>query len=568
VSDRDAHDGKDAPGAARPRKRRRQKPRRAADASAAQAEKPAAGERSRGRAAGLRSPASNDVLRAAVRLGRVVSEEMHEDEVVHAYVDALKNLFPGRLFAVRLFVPDTGDLTVVYATGRLRPDGRDAIELSREAIDRHGVDLARYGPKKASRSEQYVSLFQAGVEGFDVPIMDGERLIGILAVEYGKGARPPADDHQLIVQLSLQLGAALKNARLHRRSTSPRAFQSRFLDNANAPVIIVGEHGQVQFANRAFLLLTGFALEDLVGQDWLGLLPESERQRALPSYINALRGEATSNIEVKLPRRDGSAAQTAAITASVASDDGEIESVVYIFRDTSGENPAALRQLVAGVVHELNNPLTNISVYGEYLLKKNQEEKADPGDVEKLRRIVANSVRIRNFTRDLVAYARPSNEKPTLTRINEIIDQAVMYCEHLIDETGATVEKRYDDSLPRVYGVKSQLVQVFVNLVTNACHAMPTDAGLLVLETAPDGDSTLCVRVIDSGSGIPEDNLDKVFEPFFTTKGQGKGTGLGLSIIKNIIEQHRGSIAVKSEVGSGTTFELILACRPESKSDG
>jgi len=218
-------------------------------------------------------------------------------------------------------------------------------------------------------------------------------------------------------------------------------------------------------------------------------------------------------------------------------------------------------------VHELNNPLTNISVYGDYLLKKSQQAGADPGDVEKLRRIVASSVRIRNFTRDLVSYTRPSPEKPSLTAIEDIIDQALVYCDHLVEETGATVERRYCTALPKVYCVKGQLIQVFVNLITNACHAVPKDAGFLLLETSPLGEQKLIARVTDTGSGIPEHNLDCIFEPFFTTKGEGMGTGLGLSIIKNIVEQHRGVITVRSEVGSGTTFEVVLNYRPDGKGE-
>ena len=116
-----------------------------------------------------------------------------------------------------------------------------------------------------------------------------------------------------------------------------------------------------------------------------------------------------------------------------------------------------------------------------------------------------------------------------------------------------------------VYGVKVQLVQVFVNLITNACHAMPLGAGRLTLQTQPSGDGRLSVRVIDSGKGITEDNLQRIFEPFFTTKGEGKGTGLGLSIVRNIVEQHRGTISVLSEVGRGTTFEVVLHCRPDPR---
>ncbi|MBN1652551.1 MAG: PAS domain S-box protein [Deltaproteobacteria bacterium] len=515
----------------------------------------------------LVSPKLKQVLESAVKLNCAVKADMHEDEVVHAYVDSLKKLFPDRLFAVRLFAPNTNDLTVVYATGRLRPEGRNATNLTQEAIERHGINLKKTGLARAQSVERYPPLFLDGVDGFDVPIMDNDILAGVLSVEYRESDNPPPNDKPLIIQLALQLSSALQNVMLYRQLTSPNKLPSGYMDNTTLPIIVVGSNGRVLFANRAFLSVISSRFEDLIGQDWLSMLSDTERLRILPTYISALRGDPTPNIEVRLPRKEGSSVNMAAITSPIGSKDGEIEGVMFVFRETSAENPAALRQLVAGVVHELNNPLTNISVYGDYLLKKSRSEGADAGDVEKLRRIVASSDRIRNFTRDLVAYARPPNEKPSLNSINEILDQAIVYCEHLIDETGVTIDKRYREGLLKVYGVRGQLIQVFVNLITNACHAVPTDAGLIILETLAHGSNGIAVRVIDTGSGIPEDNLERIFEPFFTTKGQGKGTGLGLSIIKNIIEQHRGTISVSSEVGSGTTFEVILACPQEILDD-
>jgi two-component system NtrC family sensor kinase len=533
-------------------------------------------EDGRGTHVRLRAPGPNEVLDAVLELSRTVTVDMHTDEVVHAYIESFKRLFPERLFCVRLLNPKGGELSMVYATGRLRPERRDRIELTREALQRHGVLMPGAIGDGIAAIDSYRPFFVNGSDGFDVPMIDGEQIAGVLSIEYPEHVAPPSDDRALIVQLALQLGSALRNSRLHRESVYLRDYLSKLLDHANAPIMVMGRDGEITFVNRAFLTVTNFRRDDVLGKDWLSLLPETERRRLLPVYISALRGEPSTNIEVRLPRRDGSFAQVAVNTASILSPDGDIEGVIYIYRDVTelreleeqvihAEKLATLGQLAAGVVHELNNPLTSISVYADYLLKKAARDNADSPDVEKLRRIVVSADRILKFTRDLVTYARPSTEKPVPVDVRELIDQAVVFCEHLIEETGAEVEKRYDPNLPPVYGVKGQLVQVFVNLVTNACHAMPLGAGRLTLATAPFADGRLSVRVIDSGKGITEDNLRRIFEPFFTTKGEGKGTGLGLSIVKNILEQHRGGITVQSEVGCGTTFEVVLACRPDPR---
>jgi two-component system NtrC family sensor kinase len=544
--------------------------------SAEAQEQPMEAAREREARVRLRAPGPNEVLQAVLELSRAVTVDMHADEVVHAYIERFKRLFPERLFCVRMLDIQGTELSMVYATGRLRSERRDRVELTREALERHGVALPASSTSQIAAIDSYRPFFVNGAAGFDVPMMDGEQVAGVLAVEYAENEAAPDDDRALIVQLALQLGSALRNSRLHRESVYLRDYLSKLLDHANAPIMVMGRDGEVKFGNRAFLTITGFRRDDVLGRDWLSLLPETERRRLMPVYISALHGEPSTNVEVRLPRRDGSFAQVAVNTASILSADGDVEGVIYIYRDVTelreleeqvihAEKLATLGQLAAGVVHELNNPLTSISVYADYLLKKSAREGAAPADMEKLRRIVDSADRILKFTRDLVSYARPSTERPIPFDIHELIDQAVVFCEHLVDETGAEVEKRYDAGLPPVYGIKGQLVQVFVNLITNACHAMPLGAGRLTLATAPAGDGRLSVRVIDSGKGITEDNLQRIFEPFFTTKGEGKGTGLGLSIVKNIVEQHRGTISVQSEVGFGTTFEVVLTCRPDPR---
>lgn len=519
------------------------------------------------------------MLETVLELSRAVTVDMHADEVVHAYIECFKKLFPERLFCVRMLTQHGTELDMVYATGRLLPERRDQIELTREALARHRADVASPALERVVAVDTYRNVFVRGADGFDVPMMDGDDIAGALSVEYPSGFAEPTDDRPLIVQLALQLGSALRNSRLHRESVYLRDYLGKLLDHANAPIMVMGKNGDVTLVNRAFVAITNFRREEIIGKDWLGLLPDAERRRLLPVYISALHGEASTNVEVRLPRRDGSFAQVAVNTASILSPDGEVEGVISIYRDVTelrqlesqvihAEKLATLGQLAAGVVHELNNPLTSISVYSDYLWKKGVASGAAAADVEKLRRIVESADRVLKFTRDLVTYARPATEHPIPVCVHEVLDQSVSFCEHVIEDTGAVVLKNYSAGSPQVIGIKGQLVQVFVNLITNACHAMPLGAGRLTLETISAPDERIVVRVVDNGRGIPEDNLARIFEPFFTTKGEGKGTGLGLSIVKNLVERHGGTISTSSEIGAGTVFEVNLACRPDPNDSG
>jgi signal transduction histidine kinase len=228
---------------------------------------------------------------------------------------------------------------------------------------------------------------------------------------------------------------------------------------------------------------------------------------------------------------------------------------------------ATFGQIAAGVVHELNNPLTSIVAYSDYLIRKAlargdgaaRGAPRDADDVERLKRISESANRILRFTRDLVSYSRPSDGVAGPVVLHGVIDQAVAFCEHVLASAGVRVDKRYGAEVLTVRGVSEQLVQVFVNLLTNASHAAPSQGGLVVVTTQVDGGARR-VRVVveDNGSGIAREHLAQVFVPFFTTKGDRHGTGLGLSIVKSILEAHDGEIHVESEPGSGARFVLEL----------
>jgi two-component system, NtrC family, sensor kinase len=225
------------------------------------------------------------------------------------------------------------------------------------------------------------------------------------------------------------------------------------------------------------------------------------------------------------------------------------------------EKLASLGQIVAGVVHELNNPLSSIIAYSDYLTKKlGSDASPELGeDAERVRRIGEAAERILKFTRDLVAYARPSGDSRGPVQIEEVIERALVFCEHEFEGDQIEVHCQYARPLPEIAGIPGQLTQVFVNLFTNAAHAMAKVGGELRISvrTIDDGGS-LRVEVSDSGSGIAAEDMPQIFEPFFTTKSHGRGTGLGLSIVRGILDAHGGTIQVSSGSGSGTTFTLTL----------
>jgi two-component system NtrC family sensor kinase len=227
---------------------------------------------------------------------------------------------------------------------------------------------------------------------------------------------------------------------------------------------------------------------------------------------------------------------------------------------------ATFGQVAAGVVHELNNPLTSIVAYSDYLIRRAVEVGGrDVEDVERLRRISEAANRMLRFTRELVSYARPSGGALGPVVLHAVIDRAIAFCEHVLSAAGMRVERTYSPEVLTVRAVSEQLVQVFVNLITNACQAAPPSDGRLLVQTSCAGADpaagAIVIVIEDNGSGIAAEHVAHVFAPFFTTKGDKNGTGLGLSIVKSIVEGHGGEIHVDSQLGRGTRFILELPRR-------
>ena len=225
--------------------------------------------------------------------------------------------------------------------------------------------------------------------------------------------------------------------------------------------------------------------------------------------------------------------------------------------------------LTAGIVHEINNPLSAVklafSVTGSQLeaLKKHLEEKSGASDgegqklmqqleeftkqgrqcAEHIARIVTD---IRTFSKSDKGISNPEN-------INAVIDSTINVVWSAV-KNKVKIEKKYGE-LPPVKCNKQQLSQVFLNLLVNASQAMDSSGAITI--TTSSGGGNARIDIADTGCGMPQEVLDRLFEPFFTTKGE-EGTGLGLGITRDIIKKHGGDITVKSQVGKGTTFTIVL----------
>jgi len=232
---------------------------------------------------------------------------------------------------------------------------------------------------------------------------------------------------------------------------------------------------------------------------------------------------------------------------------------------------SAIGQLISGVAHELNNPLSGVMGFTQLL----QASETNPKAKLHLERIYNEAVRCQKIVQNLLSFARRHKPEKTPQSLNDVIETVLDLRVYQMQVDDIAIERCYDPALPATMLDTHQVQQVVLNLVNNAHQAMmangPRPRRLTVTTGMHDG--RLRASIADTGNGIPQDRIHRLFEPFFTTKEAGKGTGLGLSVSLGIIKDHQGTMAVESTVGEGSrfTFELpLVAClqapapRPEA----
>ncbi|MDZ7290235.1 MAG: ATP-binding protein [candidate division KSB1 bacterium] len=236
---------------------------------------------------------------------------------------------------------------------------------------------------------------------------------------------------------------------------------------------------------------------------------------------------------------------------------------------------ASIGRLAAGVAHEINNPLTGVLTYSSFLLKRITDK---PEIKEDLEVIVRETKRCREIVKGLLDFARQSQPEKRQVNVNEIIEQASRIMQNQLAIHRIKLEQNLYPEPLFINADKNQIQQVLVNLLMNANDAIGEQGGSITITTEVVNDSSSAaaglssakeyvqINVSDTGCGIAAENLQKIFDPFFTTKGQ-KGTGLGLAVVWGIIDKHGGRITVKSELGKGTTFSILLPANGTAPSD-
>ena len=349
-------------------------------------------------------------------------------------------------------------------------------------------------------------------------------------------------------------------------------------------VVITDTAGVIKWVNPAFTKITGYSLEEAVGQNPRLLKSGLEDEAFYQAFWNTITAGKTWFGRIHNRRKDGSLYTEEMTVAPVRDEGGAIHHYIAIKRDVTqqeklesqlqqAQKMEAVGQLAGGVAHDFNNLLTVINGFSEMVLATLP---ADSPHQMSITAIHDAGVRAASLTKQLLAFSRQTVLTPKLLDLNMVVQDTQKMLRRLIGEDIA-LSNDLEPNLPRVKVDPGQIGQVLINVAVNARDAMPK-GGTLRIQTrnftavpgdnAPSGPGRYVVLSLsDTGCGMSAEVKAHIFEPFFTTKEVGKGTGLGLAMVYGIVQQSGGNIEVESEAGKGTTIRIMLPAAPEAKSE-
>ncbi|GAB4446942.1 MAG: hypothetical protein Kow0031_29530 [Anaerolineae bacterium] len=395
----------------------------------------------------------------------------------------------------------------------------------------------------------------------------GHTFLGTLNVDsFTKPEAFTDEDEKILLLFANQAAIAIQNARLFAEIKAAEANYRDLFDNANDLIFSLDSNFRVSSANKETLKVTGYTLPELIGMPAVSFISSGQNQSLFEVLKQQLRRSgAPTSFELTLKNK-ADQEKLLEVTMRIRRGERTATELHFIARDITRrrelerqlqqtEKLSSIGKLVAGVAHELNNPLTSIVGYTNLLQESNlhAQQKRD------LQIIARQAERARVIVRDLLTFARNIHLNRELVDVNEIIHASIMQLKPQLQQNDVHVVNALDFGLPRLSADPHRLEQVFINLMTNSIQALAGEPRkkVITIKSSATND-TILISLADNGPGIRSDIINRIFDPFFSTKQVGEGTGLGLSICYGIVSAHGGKIWAENIAEGGTEFLLEL----------
>jgi PAS domain S-box-containing protein len=351
--------------------------------------------------------------------------------------------------------------------------------------------------------------------------------------------------------------------RLHQEQEFVRQLVASFPDM----ISVLDREGRVTFTSPRIKDVLGYPAEQLVGEEFGTAIHRDDLPAIKEMFRKLVTGETGSVLcEYRTLHTDGTWRILRASASPLFDSEHKISGVVASIRDVTEakntekqllqkEKMAAMGEMMSGVAHELNNPLTAIIGISDLLLEKATDESSK----RQMGLVLKQARRAASIVQNLLSFARPSTLVSKRLRIEDVLRGVTTTQELVLKPKNIDLEVAIESPLPAVQGDSKLLQQVFLNVIANAEQAIlaAKPSGKITITIKPQ-DGKVAVTILDDGPGIPAANLGKIFDPFFTTRRTAGGTGLGLTICAAIVKEHGGTIEVQSAAGSGAEFTVLL----------
>jgi two-component system NtrC family sensor kinase len=496
-------------------------------------------------------PLNLDLVRRLTAFGQEVAGTLRRASVIDLLVRHTRESLAPSEIAVALFQQaETIDFVLGWPPGRSNP--RPLLELA----SRRGPMLIHDGLEALLRDAGLTPPPLTAGSWLIAPFIAKSRVTGAIAVRGEAGRYGPAD-LVLLEGLVSQASIALESARLIDLHDDGRRTWQEVVDAISPALCIVDRSGAIRRANRAFADLVNAPPASLIGRPWQAFAPPewtTDLQRALDQQ------GAGREVELRTGER------TYAVTA-VPISSTDHSAVVLLFDDQTerrrlqdqliqSEKMSAIGQLIAGIAHDLNNPLASVVGFADFLT---EVPNIPPSIREPLTVVREEAERASSIVRNLLGFARKQEHQRRPTALKPLLDATFVLLRNQLMAQRVEAQVEIEPDLPMPDIDPNQIQQVFVNLINNAAQAIAsTGRPGNILVRARRWMDGVAIDVMDDGPGMSESLAAQVFEPFFTTKAEGEGTGLGLSISQGIVKEHGGRIMLSTEEGRGSTFTVQL----------
>ncbi len=360
---------------------------------------------------------------------------------------------------------------------------------------------------------------------------------------------------------------------MEKRLHQEQEFARRLVESFPDMIVVVDTEGRYTYVSARLKEQLGYEPEEILGKALGERTHVDDRATLLDLHREMIAGKRMyGTVEYRTLHRDGSWRTVRASASPLCDASGHIIGVIASARDmtdlkrleqqvSQSERLAAMGQMIAGVAHELNNPLTAILGINDLL----REKAADEAVRRQLELIQKQARRAAEIVQNLLTFSRPRAPRRTHVRLDDLVLHTIQLHEYSLQVNNIQVDYHAEPSLPPVLGDSNQLIQVFLNLIVNAEQAIREvrEYGRLRVRIEQAGNGVQ-IAFQDDGPGIPPAIMPRIFDPFFTTKRPGRGTGLGLSICMAIMREHGGNIDARTQPDGGALFTLTFPAAAES----